>query len=117
MLSLSVSDNKLRAIIITCGALLAIGAAASIAMFLPSRAQERNDPNEFFKLRTDKTSFRYYELGRHAPNRSGRKPYPLSRFVAAPDIGLPIKVDPKNGVHMYCNTQVYGLARLSPSSR
>ncbi|MEM6495946.1 MAG: M23 family metallopeptidase [Pseudomonadota bacterium] len=80
------------------------------AFFLPpALAQERNDPNEFFKLRTGPSLFRYYELGRHAPSRSGRKRFPLARFVVAPNIGLPIKVDPRNGIHMYCNTQVFGL--------
>lgn len=88
---------------------LAIVVPGGIIVFPETRAQERNDPNEFYKLRTDRTTFRYYELGHHAPSRSGRKPYPLSRFVVAPNIGLPIRVDPKNGIHMYCNSQVYGL--------
>ena len=77
--------------------------------FMSALAENRDGPNEFFKLRTGRSEFRYFELGRHVPYRSGRENFPLARFVAAPNIGLPIKVDPKHGVHMYCNSQVYGL--------
>lgn len=65
--------------------------------------------DEFHKLRTNKTDFKHFDLGAHAPPRSGRTPFPLARFVAAPDIGLPMEIDPKAGEHMYCNTQVYNL--------
>lgn len=64
---------------------------------------------EFWQIRTNKTDFSYYELGRHIPQRSGRRPYSTARFVVAPDIGLPMAINPRNGEHMYCNTQVYGL--------
>ncbi|MDX2259040.1 MAG: M23 family metallopeptidase, partial [Hyphomicrobiaceae bacterium] len=60
-------------------------------------------------MRTSPTDFSYYQLGTHIPPRGGRKPYPLARFVAAPDIGLPMAIDPKKGEHMYCNTQYYNL--------
>jgi murein DD-endopeptidase MepM/ murein hydrolase activator NlpD len=68
---------------------------------------------EFYQVRiTDpalKNTFRYYELGKHVPKRSGRRPYPMARFVVAPNIGLPMDIDPLRGEQMYCNTQVYGL--------
>ncbi len=88
-----------------CGTAILVSAL----LIPPGQAQEQNDPDEFFKLRTGSSVFRYYELGHYAPSRSGRKRFPLARFVVAPDIALPIKVDPRNGIHMYCNTQVFGL--------
>lgn len=65
--------------------------------------------DEFYEIRTNKTDFAYIDLGTHVPARSARKPFPLARFVAAPDIGLPMQIDPKAGEHMYCNSQVYNL--------
>ncbi len=78
--------------------------AAIVALLAPSFAAD-----EFYKVRTSKTEFKYYDLGVHIPARGGRKPFPLARFVAAPGIGLPMEIDPKKGEHMYCNTQYYGL--------
>lgn len=65
--------------------------------------------DEFYEIRTNKTDFKYYDLGRHVPARAGRKPFSLARFVAAPHIGLPMEINPKAGEQMYCNTQVYNL--------
>ncbi len=52
-------------------------------------------------------NFSYFELGTHVPSGSGHKNYDDPRKVIHDGIGLPIEVDPKNGKHMYCNTQLY----------
>lgn len=69
---------------------------------------------EFYEIRTNKTDFKYFELGKHVPSRSGGRIYPHARLVVAPDIGLPMEIDPRRGEHMYCNTQVYGIGGSAP---
>ena len=99
------SERELSQGSLTCNSVLVLVGTTLTS----SRAKKRDDPNEFYKLRTGRSEFRYYELGRRIPFRSGRESSPLSRFVGAPSIGLPMKVDRKRGVRIYCNTQVYGL--------
>ena len=59
-------------------------------------------------LKRSKNVFSYYQLGHHVPRKSGHPSYKRPRLVVHDGIVLPMKVSPKNGEHMYCNSQVYG---------
>ena len=59
------SESKLsRVSLIRISVLVLVGTTLT-----SSRVEKRDDPNEFYKLRTGQSEFRYYELGRHIPSR------------------------------------------------